>query len=57
MSRLPNEAREEPIDLERLVIDTDYRQEVMLRLKAESLVRRAQRLAVSASKPPIPRKD
>ena len=57
MSRLPNEAREEPIDLERLVIDTDYRQEVMLSLKAESLARRAKRLAARASKPPTSRKD
>ena len=42
MSRSPNEAPEEPVDLERLVIDSDYRQEVMLRLRAESLARRAQ---------------
>jgi hypothetical protein len=57
MSRLPNEAPEEPLDLERLVIDTDYRHEVMLRLKPESVARRAQRVAASVSKPPTPRKD
>ena len=57
MSRSPNEAQEEPLDLERLVIDTDYRQEVMLRLKAESLARRARRTAHSAIKPPTSRKD
>jgi len=57
MSRLPNEAQEEPLDLERLVIDSDYRQEVMLRLKAESLGRRAQRAASRATKPVTTRKD
>ena len=57
MSRSPNEAPEEALDLERLVIDVDYRQEVMLRLKAESLARRATRLAERAGKPPVTRKD
>jgi hypothetical protein len=57
MSHAPKEATEEDLDLERLVIDVDYRQEVMLRLKAESLARRARRLAERASKPPIARKD
>ncbi|GEM_PF-3240206 len=56
MSRLPNDASEEALDLERLVIDADYRQEVMLRLKAESLARRARRTAERAGKPPT-RKD
>jgi len=57
MSRPPIEAPEEALDLERLVIDVDYRQEVMLRLKAESLARRAKRLAARANKPPVTRKD
>ena len=57
MSRSPKEAQEEALDLERLVIDSDYRQEVMLRLKAESIARRAKRLAARASKPPLTRKD
>lgn len=57
MSRSPNEAPEEPLDLERLVIDADYRQEVMLRLKAESLARRARRLAARARKPLVTRED
>ena len=57
MSRSPNEAPEEPLDLERLVIDSDYRQEVMLRLKAESLARRARHLAARTRKPPTSRKD
>jgi len=57
MSRSPQEAPEEDLDLERLVIDVDYRQEVMLRLKAESLARRAQRLAERANKPRLTRKD
>ena len=57
MSRSPNEAPEEALDLERLVIDADYRQEVMLRLKADSLARRAQRLAARARKPPTTRED
>jgi hypothetical protein len=57
MSRSPEEAQEEPLDLERLVIDTDYRQEVMLRLKADSLARRAERVAARASKHPTARKD
>jgi len=56
MSRAPTEAPEEDLDLERVVIDVDYRQEVMLRLKAESLARRARRLAERASKP-LTRKD
>ncbi len=56
MSRSPNEAPE-PVDLERLVIDTDYRQEVMLRLKAETLARRAGRIASRANRAPISRKD
>ena len=57
MTRSPQEAPEEDLDLERLVIDIDYRQEVMLRLKAESLERRAQRLAERANKPRLTRKD
>ena len=57
MSRTPKEEPEEPLDLERLVIDTDYRQEVMLRLKAESLARRAERAAGRAGKLPTSRKD
>lgn len=57
MSRSPNEAPEEPVDLERLVIDRDYRQEVMLLLKAETLARRAGRVAARASKAPTSRKD
>jgi hypothetical protein len=57
MSHSPKDAPEEALDLERLVIDVDYRQEVMLRLKAESLARRARRLAERASKPPLTRKD
>jgi len=57
MSRSPEEAPEEALDLERLVIDVDYRQEVMLRLKAESLGRRAKRLDERAGKPPVIRKD
>jgi hypothetical protein len=57
MSRSPNEAPEEGLDLERLVIDADYRQEVMLRLKAESLARRSERAASRATKPPTSRKD
>ena len=57
MSHLPEEAPEEGLDLERLVIDADYRQEVMLRLKAESLGRRAMRATQRASKAPLARKD
>ena len=57
MSRSPNEAPEEPVDLERLVIDTDYRQEVMLRLKAESLGRHAERAGSRANRTPTSRKD
>jgi hypothetical protein len=57
MSRSPTDAYEEPLDLERVVIDVDYRHEVMLRLKAESLARRAQRLAERAKKPSATRKD
>ena len=57
MSRSPNEAPEEPVDLERLVIDTDYRQEVMLRLRAESAARRAERSATRAKPLPTSRKD
>ncbi len=57
MSRSPNEAPEEPLDLERLVIDSDYRQEVMLRLKAESLAHRAERVASRSSRFPASRKD
>jgi hypothetical protein len=55
MSRSPDEAHEEPLDLERLVIDADYGEEVMLRLKDECLARRAQRLAAPACKRPIRR--
>jgi hypothetical protein len=57
MSHSPKDAPEEALDLERVVIDVDYRQEVMLRLKAESLARRARRLSERASKPPLTRKD
>ncbi len=57
MSHSPDEAPEEGLDLERLVIDVDYRQEVMLRLKAESPRRRATRAAQRASKAPLTRKD
>jgi hypothetical protein len=57
MSRSPKEAPEDALDLERVVIDPDYRQEVMLRLKAESLARRAQRPAAPATKVPTSRKD
>jgi hypothetical protein len=57
MSRSPNEAQEEPLDLERLLIDSDYRQEVMLRLKAESLARRSERAASRANRPQTSRKD
>jgi hypothetical protein len=57
MSRSRTDAPEEPLDLERVVIDVDYRHEVMLRLKAESLARRAQRLAERAKKPSATRKD
>jgi hypothetical protein len=57
MSRSPNETPEEALDLERLVIDVDYRQEVMLRLKAESLARRAKRLAARANRRPTSRQD
>ena len=57
MSRSPNEAPEEPVDLERLVIDSDYRQEVMVRLRGESLARRAPRTAARSDKLPASRKD
>ncbi len=57
MSRSPNEAPEEPLDLERLVIDSDYCREVMLRLRADSLSRRAQRAAGWSNRPPTSRKD
>ena len=57
MSRSPKEAPEEPLDLERLVIDTDYREEVMLRLKAASPVRRSARTPSPASRHPTSRKD
>jgi hypothetical protein len=57
MSHSPDEAPEEGLDLERLVIDADYRQEVMLRLKTESIERRAARAAQRASKAPLTRKD
>jgi hypothetical protein len=57
MSHSPDEAAEEGLDLERLVIDADYRQEVMLRLKTESLGRRAARAAQPANKAPLTRKD
>ena len=56
MSRSPKEAPEEPLDLERLIIDTDYRQEVMLRLKAELVARREERRAFPEDKPQTPRK-
>jgi hypothetical protein len=57
MSRSPNEAPEEPVDLERLVIDSDYRQEVMLRLRAESVARRTQRTAGRSDEHRTARKD
>ena len=57
MSHSPDEAPEEGLDLERLVIDADYRQEVMLRLKADSLERRAMRAAQPENKAPLTRKD
>ena len=57
MSRSPKEVPEEPVDLERLVIDTDYRQEVMLRLRAESLVRRERNAAGRFGNAPSARKD
>ena len=57
MSRSPNEAPEEPVDLERLVIDSDYRQEVMLRLRTESVARRTQRTAGRSDKQSTARKD
>jgi hypothetical protein len=57
MSRSPTEAPEDTLDLERLVIDPDYRQEVIPRLKAESLARRADRLALRAKKAPTSRQD
>lgn len=57
MSRSPKEAPEEALDLERLVIDSDYRQEVMLRLKAESLARRAGRPGTQTSRISSSRKD
>ena len=57
MSHSPDEAPEEGLDLERLVIDADYRQEVMLRLKADALERRVMRAAQRASKAPLTLKD
>jgi len=57
MSHSPDEAPEEGLDLERLVIDADYRHEVMLRLKTDSLERRAMRAAQRASKAPLSHKD
>ncbi|HKX09099.1 MAG TPA: hypothetical protein VJN67_12950 [Stellaceae bacterium] len=57
MSRSPKEAQEEALDLERLVIDSDYRQEVMVRLKAESDARRAERAGTHTSRLPTTRKD
>lgn len=57
MSRSPKEAQEEALDLERLVIDRDYRQEVMMRLKAESAPRRAERAGTRTSRLPTTRKD
>jgi len=45
------------IDLDRLAVDSDYRREVMLRLKAEDQIRDAKRRAASARKPPNSRKD
>ena len=57
MSRSPKEAQEEPLDLERLVIDSDYRQEVMVRLKAESGARRTERGSTRTSRLPTARKD
>ena len=57
MSRSPKEAQEEALDLERLVIDSDYRQEVMLRLKEESLARRAERAGHNTFRLPTARKD
>ncbi len=57
MSRSPNRAPEEPVDLERLVIDSDYRQEVMLGLRAESLARRAHGVIGRSDERPRSRKD
>jgi hypothetical protein len=57
MSRSPDEAPDEPVDLERLVIDSDYRQEVTLRLRAESLARRTRRVAGRSDKLSSARKD
>ncbi len=57
MSRSPKEAQDEALDLERLIIDSDYRQEVMVRLKAESDARRAERAGTLASRLPTTRKD
>ena len=57
MSHSPDEAPEEGLDLERLVIDADYRHEVMPRLKMDSLERRAMRAAQRASKAPLSHKD
>ena len=45
------------IDLDRLAIDSDYRREVMLRLKAEDQIQDAKRRAASARKPSNSRKD
>lgn len=56
MSRSPKEAQEE-LDLERLLIDSDYRHEVMVRLKAESDARRAERASTHTSRLPATRKD
>jgi hypothetical protein len=57
MSRSPKEAPEEPVDLERLVIDRDYRHEVMLRLKADSHARRTERVPGRSDKLQTSRKD
>jgi len=57
MSHSPDGAPEEGLDLERLVIDVDYRREVMLRLKTEWFGRRAARAAQRARKAPLTRKD
>ena len=35
MTRSPEDAEEQPIDLDRVVVDSDYRRAVMQRLRAE----------------------
>ena len=47
----------EPIDLDRLAIDSDYRRDVMLRLKAEAQSGKADRPASRARTRSNPRRD